>query len=109
MPTNLHNAVTVEGANLRRARVGGVEAGESHAKRRPQPRGATDFLAENDDRWLHDYALYRVLKRDHSEAPWPEWRPEYVHRDSQALAALERDKASRIEETKLVQFLFHHQ
>jgi len=71
--------------------------------------GLRKFLAENDARWLHDYALFRILKTRHGERPWTEWREEYVRRDPQALRALEQSAALDIERIKIIQFLFHHQ
>ena len=68
-----------------------------------------DFLAKNDKAWLHDYAIFRILKTRHDERPWPEWQPEYVHRDPAALAELEDREAAEIESIKVTQFLFHHQ
>ncbi len=68
-----------------------------------------DFLAQNDKAWLHDYAIFRILKTRHGERPWPEWQPEYVHRDPAALAELEDREATEIESIKVTQFLFHHQ
>ena len=44
------------------------------------------FVERNDDEWLHDYALFRILKSKHGERPWPEWQTEFVHRDAPALA-----------------------
>ena len=67
------------------------------------------FLEENDAAWLHDYALFRILKSRHGERPWPEWRPEYVHREREALASLEAREADEIEAIKVIQFLFHDQ
>ena len=67
------------------------------------------FLGEQDKLWLHDYALFRILKTRHGERPWPEWRQEYVHRDSDALRALEASAAEQIENIKIIQFLFYDQ
>ena len=67
------------------------------------------FLAANDAAWLHDYAVFRILKSRHDERPWPEWKPEYVHRDEQALEELETLAAAQIRAIKTIQFLFHHQ
>jgi 4-alpha-glucanotransferase len=67
------------------------------------------FLEENDRLWLHDYALFRILKTQHGERPWPEWRKEYVHREPDALRALESSAAEQIENIKVVQFLFYDQ
>ena len=50
------------------------------------------FVERHDERWLHDYALFRVLKSSHGERPWPEWQPEFLHRDPEALAAIETRK-----------------
>ncbi len=68
-----------------------------------------EFVEEHDQSWLHDYALFRVLKSEHGERPWPEWQPEYVHRDKKALRKIEESAAARIDALKTVQFLFHHQ
>jgi 4-alpha-glucanotransferase len=67
------------------------------------------FVAQHDARWLHDYALYRLLKTQHGERPWPEWQPEFVHREAAALRALEDSASQDIEAIKIIQFLFHHQ
>jgi 4-alpha-glucanotransferase len=68
-----------------------------------------EFVAQHDARWLHDYALYRLLKTQHGERPWPEWQPEYVHREAAALRSLEDSASQDIEAIKIIQFLFHHQ
>ncbi len=67
------------------------------------------FLERNDDDWLHDYAVFRILKISHDDRPWPEWRPEFVHRDADALARLERTEADRIRVIKIIQYLFFRQ
>ena len=67
------------------------------------------FVARNDAEWLHDYALFRILKTRHGERPWPEWKPEYVHREAAALATLEEQEADRIEAIKIIQYLFFRQ
>ncbi|MBT8093015.1 MAG: 4-alpha-glucanotransferase [Gammaproteobacteria bacterium] len=72
-------------------------------------RAYTDFIAENDGPWLHDYALFRILKTRHGERPWPEWHSDYVHRDPPALAEIEDAEADRIQAIKVLQFLFFFQ
>jgi len=67
------------------------------------------FVERNDSEWLHDYALFRILKSSHGERPWPEWQPEYVHRDADALAQLEKQEAARIQAIKIIQYLFFRQ
>ena len=67
------------------------------------------FLSDNDAAWLHDYALFRILKTRAGERPWPEWQPEFVHREPKALKKLEDEAATEIESIKLLQFLFDRQ
>ncbi len=67
------------------------------------------FGAKHDANWLHDYALFRILKTQHDEQPWPTWAPEYRHRDSTAMHQLESTAAAQIESIKIIQFLFHYQ
>ena len=68
-----------------------------------------EFRLRNDSEWLHDYALFRVLKTRHEERPWPEWRTQYVHRDKDALSQLEVSAAQQLDAIKTQQFLFFRQ
>ena len=67
------------------------------------------FVAAHDAGWLNDYALFRILKARHDLRPWPEWQPEYVHREPTALAELEASAAADIRKFKIEQFWFHSQ
>ena len=67
------------------------------------------FVTDNDAAWLHDYALYRILKTQHDEQPWPQWEPRYVRRDPAALAELEASADVEIADIKVIQFLFFEQ
>ena len=67
------------------------------------------FCDEHDSAWLHDYALFRILKTQHGERPWPEWAPEFAKRDADALRKLEQTESKLVDVTKVVQFLFHYQ
>lgn len=67
------------------------------------------FLTRNNSAWLHDYAVYRILKSRHGEKPWPAWKPEYVHRDETALRDIEELEADQIEAVKIIQYLFFRQ
>ena len=75
----------------------------------PHMAGYEAFLQEHDQRWLHDYAVFRILKTRHGERPWPEWQTEYVHRDPDAMRELEVSAANQIENIKIIQYLFHDQ
>jgi 4-alpha-glucanotransferase len=67
------------------------------------------FKAHHNHTWLHDYAVYRVIKSRHGESAWVNWRPEYRHRHSAAVLALEEQSAMALEHIKILQFLFHQQ
>ncbi len=87
-----------------------LAAGRFEDKASPQLKAACDqFVAGNDSAWLHDYALYRILKTQHSERPWPEWEPRYVRRNPQALSELEVSADAQIADIKVIQFLFFEQ
>ena len=68
-----------------------------------------DFVEANDAAWLHDYAIFRILKTRHGERPWPEWRPEFVRRDAEALEAFEASANGDVRTVKTIQFFFHDQ
>jgi len=67
------------------------------------------FLDKHDAAWLHDYALFRILKAEHGDRPWPEWAPEFVHREPEALKKFHDAHATDIEYLKIIQFIFHRQ
>lgn len=67
------------------------------------------FLHANGPQWLDDYALFRVLKTAHGERAWPEWAPEYAHRDPGALARAREQHREAIQRTRITQFLFRRQ
>lgn len=68
-----------------------------------------DFVARHDRIWLHDYALFRVLKTVQSERPWTQWEPELSARDSGALLEAERQHRDAILRVKAMQFFFDRQ
>jgi 4-alpha-glucanotransferase len=74
-----------------------LAAGRFEERAAPDLKAACDeFVAENNEAWLHDYALYRILKTQHGERPWPEWAPKYVHREAQAMRDLEASADTQI-------------
>ncbi len=68
-----------------------------------------EFLHRHSERWLDDYAVFRVLKTAHGERPWPEWEPEVVRRDPAALERARDRFRESIEHTRITQFLFDRQ
>ena len=67
------------------------------------------FLHLHDSRWLGDYAVYRILKTQHGERPWPEWDTAFVHREPVAMQKVREDNREAIEHIKIIQFLFDQQ
>ncbi len=85
-------------------------AGRFQAQADSQTKSSYDrFVDRNEIDWLHEYALFRILKSQHHERPWPEWAPEFVHCDDAALLKLEHSAAAEIDQFKVLQFLFHDQ
>lgn len=68
-----------------------------------------DFVERQDQAWLHDYALFRILKKQHGLKPWTEWEAPFAHRDEAALRKLQAAARRQLEYCKILQFLFHRQ
>jgi 4-alpha-glucanotransferase len=81
------------------ASVAGVELKSAYAA----------FLARHDSQWLGDYALYRILKSQHGERPWPEWEKPCVQRQAEVLRQVQKNSHADIEKVKIIQFLFDQQ
>ena len=67
------------------------------------------FQEEHNDTWLHDYALFRVLKSMSGEKEWMRWPARYRSRDEKALRQLEDRARDLILRIKVIQFLFYSQ
>lgn len=67
------------------------------------------FCATHDNSWLHDFALFQILKTLHNERAWPEWDERFRHRDPEALAILGKTAEQQIVAIKVAQFLFDEQ
>lgn len=68
-----------------------------------------DFQHQHGERWLDDYALFRLLKSLHNQRAWPEWEKQYVRREPAALDRIRNEHRLDIEKIKVTQFLFDHQ
>ena len=66
------------------------------------------FCRENQN-WLEDFALFRVLKAHFSYQTWSRWPAEYRDRDPEALASFERENQNSLEREKFLQFIFMQQ
>jgi len=67
------------------------------------------FIAENDDLWLHDYAMFEVLKAMHQQRTWSEWNPLYAQRDPDAMRTFEEAALLQIRTVKTTQYFFAEQ
>ena len=67
------------------------------------------FIAANDGPWLHNFALFQVLRARHDQRAWAEWDPACARRDATIIGELETYSADDIERIKTIQFLFFEQ
>ncbi|MFW6140744.1 MAG: 4-alpha-glucanotransferase [Acidobacteriota bacterium] len=70
-----------------------------------------DFFAfcERNSEWLHDFALFKVLKDEFSQKKWSEWPAEHRDRNDRALKRFSREHEDKIKKEKFLQYLFMHQ
>jgi 4-alpha-glucanotransferase len=71
-------------------------------------RERADFI-ERERSWLHDYALFAVLKNDCGDLPWWQWPAGVRDRKPASVAALMKRRAEEIAEVFRRQFLFSTQ
>src|SRR5256712_1573502 len=75
----------------------------------PELQVAFEQFCHDQERWLEDYALFRVLKGRYNGAYYLEWPAELVQRVPVALAQARRDLASQIDQVRFAQFLLFRQ
>ncbi|MFA6320393.1 MAG: 4-alpha-glucanotransferase [Candidatus Omnitrophota bacterium] len=63
-----------------------------------------EFAAENEY-WLNDFALFKVLKTCHKGKPWYEWADGYRDRDPEMINTFSEEHAPYIEFEKWMQWL----
>jgi 4-alpha-glucanotransferase len=64
---------------------------------------------ETHDAWLIDYARYQAIRQRYRGASWYEWPAVLRDRDPGALARLDRESATTIEQACFEQFVFFEQ
>jgi len=64
------------------------------------------FLALHESHWLSDYAIFRILKSQHDERPWPKWDRPFVQREVDAIRQFQKSHRDDIEKVKIIQFLY---
>ncbi|GAB2793677.1 hypothetical protein GCM10027275_43290 [Rhabdobacter roseus] len=65
-----------------------------------------EAFCEQNASWLHDFALYMVLKEQHQGQAWFEWPEALKLRDPKALEELARQEADKVREVKWQQYVF---
>ncbi len=75
----------------------------------PSLRTAFEDFRQRNYAWLEDYALFMALSEAHNGAPWPQWEPELVSRDPEALAAAHQTLDRETDRHRFGQFLFSEQ
>jgi malto-oligosyltrehalose synthase/4-alpha-glucanotransferase len=73
-----------------------------------QVKAFEDFCLREQD-WLHDYALFVVLREKHQDAPWYAWNKEFSSRNPDALNQFAEDNSDTIIEIKWYQYIFFEQ
>jgi malto-oligosyltrehalose synthase/4-alpha-glucanotransferase len=68
----------------------------------------TDFCI-TEASWLHDFALYLLLKELNGGQAWFQWEEPFKQRDSSTLEALVKEHTEAINKIKWVQFVFQQQ
>jgi malto-oligosyltrehalose synthase/4-alpha-glucanotransferase len=66
-------------------------------------------FCEREDFWLHDFALYAVLRTKNKLLPWNKWPAEYKFRDKDAIQQFAEKFKAEILEIKWQQWIFHWQ
>ncbi len=66
-------------------------------------------FVNEENYWLHDYAMYMVLKEEQENRSWNTWYDDFKYRREESLNWLSNQYAERIEEWKFYQFLFYKQ
>jgi 4-alpha-glucanotransferase len=87
-----------------------VEAARNFLDRRPAEQWTrfTDFRQQNAS-WLHDWALYVVLRRKYRNASWNEWPEAIKRRRPEALDQVRRELAAELDVAEAIQFAFAEQ
>lgn len=76
---------------------------------REQQDALQEFIERNDRAWLHDYALFRVIKAQQEGRPWTDWPGPLRQRTPAALRRVASKHAGEIDAIKVCQFLFAQQ
>ncbi|MDD2427844.1 MAG: 4-alpha-glucanotransferase [Eubacteriales bacterium] len=68
-----------------------------------------EFIKEEGETWLHEYALFMSLKDAHGGIGWADWPDEFKLRDPVSLVKFSESHKEEIEFCEFMQFLFFRQ
>lgn len=66
-------------------------------------------FADENARWINDFAMYKVLKRYHDGRAWYEWDEKYKNRDEGALEVFSEGHRDELEFERWIQWLLYEQ
>jgi malto-oligosyltrehalose synthase/4-alpha-glucanotransferase len=66
-------------------------------------------FCETEAVWLNNYALYLVLKQQHSNKPWHKWPAAFKFRGTEALQKFSAENEDALNKEKWLQFIFLRQ
>ncbi len=63
-------------------------------------------FCNREGHWLDDFALFRTIKEQYDGLPWNRWPDPIRYREPNALMEMKTSMADRIEDEKILQYLF---
>lgn len=81
----------------------------THARAAERKRFANFCICQQNEQWLHNYALFRALKTKFKNKSWTQWSPELIQRDPEAMAQANEALAEEISYHKFLQYVFAKQ
>ena len=68
-----------------------------------------DRFCRDNQWWLEDYVLFSILREQYGQQPWNAWPAEIVRRNPDAIAKLNSEFRTRLDEERFLQFAFFEQ
>ncbi|MBI3317511.1 MAG: 4-alpha-glucanotransferase [Candidatus Omnitrophica bacterium] len=81
---------------------------QKERKKKPQEKSFSDFMNQNNF-WLEDYSLFKVLKENLDQSGWESWPDEFRGRNPAALQAFKQSHGPDIEFQKWLQWQLFEQ
>ncbi|MBU2541669.1 MAG: 4-alpha-glucanotransferase [Candidatus Omnitrophica bacterium] len=75
----------------------------------PGPKQDFEKFCKDNQYWLEDFSIFRVVKRHIDSRPWGKWTKDLRDRKPQALNKIKNDFKNEISKEKFLQFVFFKQ